>query len=123
MAIKKETLGAAIKQVRVARGLTQVQLAEAAGLSKAGNSVALIEQGKRFVSVETLNALAEALDVPAACLAILGSRRIGTNKTATEFVRSLQKVILSVIQAQEAVRCDGGNERKKASVKSAASTR
>lgn len=103
MTIEKETLGAAIKRVRLARGLTQVQLAEAAGLSKGGNSVALIEQGKRFVSVATLNALADALDVPAACLAILGSQKIGTNKAATDFMHSLQKVISAVIHAQEAM--------------------
>ena len=101
MSIEKETLGAAIKQVRLARGLTQVQLAEAAGLSKGGNSIALIEQGKRFVSVDTLNELANALDVPPACLAILGSQKIGTNKAATEFMHSLQQVISAVILAQE----------------------
>jgi transcriptional regulator with XRE-family HTH domain len=114
MAIRKETLGAAIRRVRLARGLTQVELAGAAGLSKGGNSIALIEQGKRFVSVDTLNALADALDVPAACLAILGSRKIGTNKAATEFMQSLQKVITAVIDAQEAAQDGGKVERKKA---------
>ncbi len=112
MAIEKETLGAAIKRVRLARGLTQIQLAEAAGLSKGGNSIALIEQGKRFVSVDTLNALADALDVPAACLAILGSQKIGTNKAATEFMQSLQKVITAVIHAQEEMQGDVTKGRK-----------
>ncbi|MBX3414182.1 MAG: helix-turn-helix transcriptional regulator [Pirellulales bacterium] len=114
MAIEKETLGAAIKRVRLARGLTQVQLAETAGLSKGGNSIALIEQGKRFVSVDTLNALAEALDVPVACLAILGSRKIGTNKAATDFMHSLQKVISTVIAAQESAERGVGSEQKDA---------
>ncbi|HEX4131059.1 MAG TPA: helix-turn-helix transcriptional regulator [Pirellulales bacterium] len=112
MSIEKEMLGAAIKRVRLARGLTQVQLAEAAGLSKGGNSIALIEQGRRFVSVDTLNALADALEVPAACLAILGSEKIGTNKAATEFMQSLQKVIRAVIDAQEAT--DHGSTKKRA---------
>jgi transcriptional regulator with XRE-family HTH domain len=106
MAIAKEMLGAAVRQVRLARGLTQVELAEAAGLSKGGNSIALIEQGKRFVSVDTLNALARALDVPPACLAILGSEKIGTNKAATEFMRSLQKVITAVIDAEQTLRSE-----------------
>ncbi len=44
MAIDKTALGSAVKTVRIARGLTQSQLARAAGLS----SVALIEQGKRL---------------------------------------------------------------------------
>ncbi|HEY5313385.1 MAG TPA: helix-turn-helix transcriptional regulator [Pirellulales bacterium] len=116
MAIRKEALGAAIKRVRRVRGLTQVQLAEAAGLSKGGNSIALIEQGRRFVSVATLNALADALDVPAACLAILGSRKIGTNKAATDFVHSLQKVISAVMDAQEAAQSDASGEGKKRGV-------
>lgn len=111
MAIEKQSLGAAIKRVRLARGLTQVQLAEAAGLSKGGNSIALIEQGKRFVSVDTLDLLAEALDVPVACLAILGSRKIGTNKAATDFMHSLQKVISAVIAAQESTEPAGNNKQ------------
>ena len=41
MGIEKKTLGAAIKQVRQARGLTQAQLAESAGLSRGGKSIAL----------------------------------------------------------------------------------
>lgn len=117
MAIKKETLGAAIKRVRIARRLTQVQLAEAAGLSKGGNSIALVEQGKRFVSVDTLNAIADALDVPAACLAILGSHKIGTNKAATDFMHSLQKVILAVVDAQESIQGGDNGVRSKGSVK------
>lgn len=112
MAIEKETLGAAIKRVRLARGLTQVQLAEASGLSKGGNSIALIEQGRRFVSVDTLNALANALHVPAACLAILGSKKIGTSKAATDFMHSLQKVISAVIEAQEALQDDKATDKE-----------
>jgi transcriptional regulator with XRE-family HTH domain len=101
MSIEKQALGAAIKQVRTIRGLTQVELARAVGLSKGGKSIALIEQGKRFVSVDTLNALAKALDIPPACLAILGSRSIGRNKVATQFMKELQRLISSVLLAQE----------------------
>lgn len=100
MSIEKAALGAAIKRVRTARGLTQVELAQATGLSKAGKSVALIEQGKRFVSVETLNALAKALDIPPACLAILGSRNTGPDKEFTQFMKNLQELISSVLFAQ-----------------------
>lgn len=100
MAIDKAILGRAVKQVRQARGLTQVELAAAAGLAKGGKSIALIEQGKRFVSVDTLNLLANALDIPSACLAILGSRTIGKNKPATEFMEGLRHLISTVIVAQ-----------------------
>ena len=106
MSIDKNALGAAIKQVRSARGLTQTALAEAAGLSKSGNSIALIEQGRRFVSVDTLNSLASALDIPPACLAILGSRNSGKNKAASDFMKSLQNLISTVILAEAELRVE-----------------
>jgi transcriptional regulator with XRE-family HTH domain len=114
MAIEKHALGAAIKRVRMARGLTQVELAAAAGLSKGGKSIALVEQGKRFVSVDTLNALAGALDIPPACLAILGSKTIGKNKAATEFMKSLQNLVSTVVVADEELRSqeNGGRNKK-----------
>ena len=113
MSIEKDVLGAAIKRVRIARGLTQVELAEAAGLSKGGKSIALIEQGKRFVSVATLNELAKALDLPPACLAILGSRSTGKNKAAAEFMKSLQHLISTVILSEEQLRTGETTERSK----------
>jgi transcriptional regulator with XRE-family HTH domain len=100
MSIEKAALGAAVKQVRQIRGLTQIELAKAAGLSKGGKSIALVEQGKRFVSVDTLNAVAKALDIPPACLAVLGSRSIGRDKVATEFMQNLQGLIANVLLAQ-----------------------
>jgi len=113
MSIDKNALGAAIKQVRSARGLTQTALAEAAGLSKSGNSIALIEQGRRFVSVDTLNSLASALDIPPACLAILGSRNSGKNKAASDFMKSLQNLISTVILAEAELRVEEKGERTK----------
>jgi transcriptional regulator with XRE-family HTH domain len=98
MAIDKQLLGKAIRQMRQLRGVSQAALAEEAGLQ--GNSIALIERGQRGVSMETLNALAEALDVPAACLAMLGTSKIaGSNDSAT-LVKSLQKLILATVAAQ-----------------------
>jgi len=103
MSIERGMLGAAIKRVRTARRMTQVELAKAAGLSKGGKSVALIEQGKRFVSVDTLNHLAKALDIPPSCLAVLGSRNSGRNKEAAAFLNSLQKLVSSVLLAEQAI--------------------
>jgi len=113
MPIDRETLGAAIKRVRTARGLTQVQLAKASGLSKGGNSIALIEQGKRFVAVDTLNSIASALDIPAACLAILGSRNVGGDKTAIEFMNSLQNLISTVVIAEQNLKMQENAETAK----------
>lgn len=96
MAIDNKMLGAAIKRVRMARGLTQAQLAEAAELS----SIALIEQGRRAVSLDSLNALAKALDMPSACLTVLGTRSTSGNKASADFVESLQDLISAVVLAQ-----------------------
>lgn len=105
MAITKETLGSAVKKVRTVRGLTQAELAEAAGFAKSGKSIALIEQGKRSMSVDALNAIADALDIPPACLAILGSTHIGKpkHKTATDFMQSLQHLISTVLLADRSL--------------------
>lgn len=100
MAIKKDALGAAIKKVRGIRGLTQIELAKAAGLSDGGKSLALIEQGRRSVSIETLNAIADALKIPPACLTVLGSTGVVKNKAATEFMQSLKDLISAVLLAQ-----------------------
>jgi transcriptional regulator with XRE-family HTH domain len=80
------------------RGISQAALADQAGLK--GNSVALIERGQRGVSMETLNALASVLDVPAACLAMLGTSNIAGDGDSTSLVKSLQKLIVATIVAQ-----------------------
>lgn len=102
MPIEKTALGKAIKSIRIARGLTQQELASRAGMSRQGKSIALVEQGRRSVSLEALNQIGLALDVPPACLAILGSSPIAGNKAASEFQQSLQKLISALISAQSA---------------------
>src|SRR5689334_21753820 len=97
MAIDRETLGAAIRELRLLRGLTQSALAAAAGL--APNSVAVIERGERAVSVDSLNSLAAALDMPAGCLAILGSIRIAESTNSAGFIERLKKLISVTLMA------------------------
>lgn len=104
MSIDKATLGDAIRQVRKLRGMSQANLANAAGIK--GNSLALIERGQRGVSMETLNELAEALRVPAACLAMLGSNKIADSKESASFVKSLQKLISATIVAQASLEAE-----------------
>jgi transcriptional regulator with XRE-family HTH domain len=115
MAINNNTLGAAVKNVRLARELTQEQLARAVGMAK--GSIALVEQGRRSVSMETLNRLALALDIPPACLTILGSGPVAKNKEASEFMESLQKLISTIVlaQARSAVE-EKGEESKQETV-------
>ena len=99
MAIDQQLLGKAIRRVRQLRGMTQVELAEAAGLR--GNSVALIERSQRGVSIETLNELADALEVPAACLTMLGTSKLSSLRGSARLVSSMQKLILATITAEE----------------------
>src|SRR5262249_25664166 len=100
MAIDATTLGSAIRELRQLRGLTQAKLATAAKL--ASNSIAVIERGERVVSMESLNAIAAALDIPAGCLAILGMNRIAESPRSTKFVSSLKKLIVVTLKAEAA---------------------
>lgn len=59
MSIKKE-LGKKIKRMRLSRGLTQEQLAEAVDVSQ--RTLSGIEIGENFVTAETLDRLIQALD-------------------------------------------------------------
>ena len=71
MTIDLKELGAAIKRCRKIRGVTQGQLAEA--IKRTLNYVSLLETGKRGATIETLNAIGEALSVPAELLTFVGS--------------------------------------------------
>ena len=115
MAIERRLLGKAIRKVRQLRGLSQVALAGQAGLR--GNSLALIERGQRGDSLESLNALADALDVPAACLTVLGTSKIAGDRSSTTLVRKLQKLIVATVSAQVELdaRDKGESKRKRTS--------
>ena len=106
MTIDRKEMGAAIKRIRNVRGLSQVELAKLAGLSKSGNSVALIERGERSVSLDTLNALADALEVPPECITILGSSHIEGSDEATELMTSLQELVTAIIIAQAEIEAE-----------------
>jgi transcriptional regulator with XRE-family HTH domain len=111
MKIDRNALGAAIKSVRMARGLTQAKLA--AGLGFSSGSVALIEQGKRSVSMASLNAIAKALDIPPACLAILGSHGGAKSKAVADFMASLKSLVSALVNAQGKLAGDAKTVRGK----------
>ena len=104
MTVDKKALGQAIHQIRKARGLTQVSLAHAAGLSGSGNTVAMIERGERGVSLETLNNLADALEIDTACLTVLGTKRNRKSSATTELVEGLRTHIIQTVLAQQDLR-------------------
>lgn len=69
MQIDNQLVGQAIARFRELRGLTQSQLNDLVGMS----TIQHIEQGRNAVSLTCLNKIADALDVPAACIMLLGS--------------------------------------------------
>ena len=69
MRIDDRLLGSAIAKLRKLISMTQVSLSESAGLS----TIRHIEQGAKRVSVDSLNRIASALEIPAGCLAVLGT--------------------------------------------------
>jgi transcriptional regulator with XRE-family HTH domain len=112
MAIERSLLGKAIRQVRQLRGLSQAALADAAGVG--GNFVALVERGEKGVSMETLNALADALRIPAACLAMLGTSNIAGQSDSKSLVSTMQDLMLTTMAAQETTAAQ--EEAKKATL-------
>ena len=110
MAIELKKLGNAIRFLRQKRGLSQSGLGKRAGLSQA--AIAWIEQGRRSVSLDALNSLGNALDVPAECLTILGSAEIEKSKDANAFLASLQKLIFTTVEAREEARAGSGQKRR-----------
>jgi transcriptional regulator with XRE-family HTH domain len=98
MNINLTQLGKAIREIRLLREYTQAELGEKSGLK--GNTIALIERGQRGVSLEALNALAEALAVPAACLTMLGTSSLKGDSPEIGLVKSMQELILTTILAQ-----------------------
>jgi len=62
----RRTLARNLKRLRRERGLTQEELADLAGLNR--NYVGMIERQENAATVDTLEALAEALQIKAAQL-------------------------------------------------------
>lgn len=69
------TFGAAIRELRVQRGWSQVDLAAATGGAVSPSLVSFIERGQRGPSHDTVDALADALKVSARVRAELHAAR------------------------------------------------
>ena len=106
MAIDKKQMGEAIRRIRKYRGLTQAQLAKAAGLSRGGNSVALVERGARGVSLDTLESIATALEVPSGCLMILGRRTSRRSEPFHDLLATGQKLILKLVELHSVLKAE-----------------
>lgn len=112
MAIDQKLLGRGIRKIRKLRGLTQAELARAAGLAEGGNSVALIERGERGVSLDSLNAIAAGLEVPAGCLTILGTTAPAHDRDLKRMVKSAQNLVDKVVRLHAALKAE--EDEKKA---------
>lgn len=98
MRIQPEQLGKAIREVRLLRGLTQKSVADHIGVTV--NYMSLLENGRRGAKIETLNSLAEILDVPSAFLAFLGTQSSSLqNLGFRSLVESTNATIRSYISA------------------------
>ena len=95
MRIDKKLMGQAIAKLRTMRGLTQHELNEMCEMS----TISHIEQGLNTVSFNSLNKIAEALEVPAACITLLGSN-IGKDD---KLMLSLRSLALKTIEFNEQI--------------------
>ena len=65
-AARAERIGARVRDIRTAQGMTSTRLAERSGMQRP--NLSRLESGKHVPSLETLERIAEALDVPVARL-------------------------------------------------------
>lgn len=61
--LTRKNLGQAVKTVRLKKGYTQKELSEKLANSKSNSYMSLIESGKRFTNIETINDLCVALEI------------------------------------------------------------
>ena len=66
-----EAVGTAIKRCRELSGMSQVELAKAAGMSK--SYLSLIESGDRVPGIDVLNKISNKLGVPLSVIVFMGT--------------------------------------------------
>ncbi len=98
MEIDTSKLGEAIRQIREARGMTQIALAEQIG--RTSNYVAMLERGERAPRFDTLNSIAEVLKVPAATLTCMASVPI-KDAGLDERITQLRKLIIQIVKYEK----------------------
>ena len=99
MSIDNKLLGEAVRSRRTLRGLTQAELGRSAGM--APNSIAILERGERGFTTKNLNAIAKALNIPAACLTVLGSSKPGKDDPlGAELLQKVQNLIIATLKVE-----------------------
>ena len=87
----------AFRIVRAAFGLRQAELAERMPVT--ASQLSLIEAGKRKPSVRVVDALAQAVGVPAALITLLASSPTDVESQSAEDVGDLAKALLRALVA------------------------
>jgi transcriptional regulator with XRE-family HTH domain len=98
MALNPALVGNTIRTLRKSRGLTQAKLSERAGVTK--NHLGLVENGQRGVSLESLNALANALRVPSEVILFLAGDGKHKWKEFEEVIQIAKEGFLAAIKAE-----------------------
>ena len=96
-------IGESIRAARAQRGLTQIQLAEKAGISV--NALRLYEGGKRDPQIKTLEQIAEAVNIPVEKLLVFSewSETFDDAKAVSKAVTAAGNVGLAAELADEAL--------------------
>ena len=87
--------GKAIRIVRSARGLSQTELAKE--LDLAPSYISRLETGSRKPTMETMEAISGALDVPLYLLILLSSEKCDIKGVPREHIRELGMNLLSLV--------------------------
>ena len=95
--IEKGGLGRAIKEIRVARGMSQGQLAKATNLTS--NYISMIENGHRDSPIDTINTFASAFGVPTSFIAFLAESS-SKDTDSDKLLSSLKRLIKAFIAAE-----------------------
>jgi transcriptional regulator with XRE-family HTH domain len=91
--------GKALKLARAARGLSQKELAERAGMD--ASYISLLESEKRVPTVTTLEALAKALSIPLHLLVLLGADESELRGLTAEQGAEIASSLLGILVASQ----------------------
>ena len=89
-------LGSAIKRCRQIKSLTQEMLAKQADLSK--SHLSLVEKGQRELSLDALNRIAKALDVPIQLIMYLAAEPSELKEMNASLKTEFDRLILDLLK-------------------------
>jgi XRE family transcriptional regulator, fatty acid utilization regulator len=93
--LMEQNYGKAFRIIRAAFGLRQSELAERMPIT--ASQISLIEAGKRQPSLRVVNALANAVGVPAALISLLASNASEVESKSNEEISDLARALLRLL--------------------------